>query len=88
MSLIRELEQLRATLKACSVMIAILIRRWNNGELDTDSSDNGEYSGSDLDLEDSDSPRIVLFNVSPIISSVSSLVVTDVDLDGKEDANV
>ena len=41
-SLISQLQQIRATLQGLSLMIKLLIRNWQNGDLDSDSD-------SDLD---------------------------------------
>lgn len=42
MSLISELEQLRATLQSCRQLITTLIKRWNNGEIDSSSDNDSE----------------------------------------------
>lgn len=48
MSLISELEHIRSTLNSCRRLIADLIKRWNNGEIDTssDSDDAHEEQSS------------------------------------------
>lgn len=60
MSLISELEEIRASLKACRKAISLLIERWNNGEIDTSSDSD-------------DTPIESSCNCSPHLSASSVL---------------
>lgn len=55
MSLIGELNHIKASLKACRELITTLIYRWNNGEIDTssDSDDNDDNERTTVNSDES-----------------------------------
>lgn len=77
MSLISELEEVRSTLKACRKAIELLIRRWQNGEIDTES--DGEEESS---IDSPSISNIDRLNVSPLSDIQQTIIImsaTNVD---------